>query len=92
MSAMVDTAATTTATATATLTPSSEEVDQAPVSSASASVSARYAKWREDELEPLTHSLDERAAVLKEAVVKFNVKPKSAREYLVAKKMIQVSE
>jgi hypothetical protein len=25
-------------------------------------------------------------------VVKFNVKPKSAREYLVAKKMIQVSE
>jgi hypothetical protein len=30
--------------------------------------------------------------VLKEAVVKFNVKPKSAREYLVAKKMIQVSE
>jgi hypothetical protein len=55
-------------------------------------VSARYAKWREDELEPLTHSLDEREAVLKEAVVKFNVKPKSAREYLVAKKMIQVSE
>ena len=63
-----------------------EEVDQAPLSSAQ--VSASYIECKEEDL--LQYSEDEEKVLIKEAIVKFNVKPKSARAYLVSKKMIQV--
>jgi hypothetical protein len=63
-----------------------EELDQTPASSAK--VSNDYIECKEEDL--IYYSDEERQVFYKEAIVKFNVKPKSAREYLILKKMIQV--
>ena len=63
-----------------------EEIDQAPLPSAK--VSESYIECKEQDL--LQYSEDEEKMFIKEAIVKFNVKPKTARTYLVSKKMIQV--
>jgi hypothetical protein len=63
-----------------------EEIDKAPVSSAK--VSVNYIECSIEDL--IQYSDDEIATLNKEAIVKFNVKPKSARAYLISKKMIQV--
>ena len=64
-----------------------EEVDEAEVK-VSAKVSATYIDCKKEDL--IQYSEDEEKTFYKEAIVKFNVKPKSAREYLISKKMIQV--
>lgn len=51
-------------------------------------IEASYVECKEEDL--VVYSDHEVEAFNKEAVVKFNVKPKSARQYLISKKMIQV--
>ena len=63
-----------------------EEVDEVPLTSDK--LSEKYIECKEEDL--IKYSDEEEEAFYKEAVVKFNVKPKSAREYLISKKIIQV--
>lgn len=63
-----------------------EEMDLAPLSSAK--VADSYIECKEEDL--IRYPEEEEKVFIKEAIVKFNVKPKSARAYLISKKMIQV--